>query len=306
MTEQFAGQRIVILGLARQGTALARYLAELGAQVVVSDLRPAAGLGSILDELADLSIELVLGSHPAEMLDGADLLCLSGGVPLSALIVQTALERGIPLSNDSQFFLKACPAAVIGITGSAGKTTTTALTGEMCLASGRRTWVGGNIGRSMLPDLAQIQADDLVVMELSSFQLEIMTLGTAVAGLLNITPNHLDRHKTMEVYTAAKARLLAYQSADGVAVLGQDDPGAWNLRGQVNGRLRSFSAQQPVADGAYLRGDVIVLCDPAGEREVCRVDELQLLGRHNVLNVLAASALADGAGVMPHGCRHGI
>jgi UDP-N-acetylmuramoylalanine--D-glutamate ligase len=149
----------------------------------------------------------------------------------------------------------------------------------------------------MLPDLEHIQPDDLVVMELSSFQLEIMTVGTAVAAILNITPNHLDRHKTMQVYTAAKARLLEHQNANGVAVLGRDDPGAWQLRDKAAGRLRSFSLSRPVPDGAYLQDQTITLCGPAGERAVCQTAELQLLGQHNVLNVLAATALADSAGV---------
>jgi len=312
-----AAQHIVILGLARQGTALARYLAQRGANVVVSDLRPAEELSEAIIQLADLAVEMVLGGHPSSLLEGADLLCLSGGAPVETPIVQEAVARGIPLSNDSQIFLEACPAVVIGVTGSAGKTTTTALTGEMCRAGGRRTWVGGNIGRSMLPDLDEIRPDDLVVVELSSFQLEIMTQSAAVAAILNLTPNHLDRHKTMETYTAAKARLLQYQPAGGVALLGRDDPGSWALRPQVRGRLRAFSLEQEVADGAFLRGETITLRGPAlvpeaqrsgalvleaqrsgkGERPVCRTDELRLLGRHNLLNVLAAAVLADSAGI---------
>ncbi len=298
MTGNWNNQRVVILGLARQGTALARYLSERGARVVVSDLRPADALHDELALLAGLSVETALGGHPENLLDGADQLFLSGGVPLSAPIVRLAAERGVPLSNDSQLFLAACPAKTIGITGSAGKTTTTALVGEMCRQGWPgRTWVGGNIGRSMLPDLAEIEPDDLVVVELSSFQLEIMTLGTDVAAILNVTPNHLDRHKTMEVYTAAKARLLAYQPAGGVAVLGQDDPGAWALRLEARGRVRAFSQHLEVTDGAFLRDETIVLRGPAGEHTVCRTEELQLRGRHNVLNVLAAAALADAAGV---------
>jgi UDP-N-acetylmuramoylalanine--D-glutamate ligase len=301
MVNEFAGQRIVILGLARQGTALARYLVERGGDVVLSDLRSAGELREEIDRLADLSLEVVLGSHPASLLDGADLLCLSGGVPVDAPIVRQAVARGIPLSNDSQIFLEACPAEVIGITGSAGKTTTTALTGEIGKAAGRRTWVGGNIGRPLIADLADIQPADLVVMELSSFQLEIMTRSTGVAAILNLTPNHLDRHKRMEVYTAAKARILTYQGEESVAVLGQDDPGSWALRSRVSGRLRSFSLHEPVSDGAFLRGDDIMLRGLDSERRVCGVSDLRLPGQHNVLNVLAATCLADSVGI-PEEC----
>ncbi len=293
----FSGQRVAILGLARQGTALAHYLVRQGADVVVSDLRPADQLQEALGELAGMPIETVLGGHPLTLLDGADLLCPSAGVPTDAPIVREAQARGIPLSNDSQIFLTACPALVIGITGSAGKTTTTALTGEMCRAGGRRTWVGGNIGRSMLLDLDSIRPDDVVVMELSSFQLEIMTSRVAVGAILNLTPNHLDRHKTMEAYTAAKARLLDHQSVDDLALLGKDDPGSWALRSQVRGRLRAFSLEERVAQGAFLKEGVVMVSWADGEQSVCSADELRLPGRHNVLNALAATALADAVGI---------
>ncbi len=301
MSGSYAGRRVVILGLARQGVALARHLAQHGAEVVVSDLLPAGQLGEALDQLAGLSLEVVLGGHPSSLLDGADLFCLSGGVPADAPIVRQAIARGIPLSNDSQIFLEECPATVIGITGSAGKTTTTAMLGEMCRqghsTDERRIWVGGNIGRSMLPDLDEIGPGDLVVMELSSFQLEIMTKSTPVAAVLNLTPNHLDRHRTMKAYSAAKARLLQHQPVDGIALLGQDDPGVCGLRNLVRGRLRMFSLEDSVADGAFLRDNVITLRGPEGEQPVCRRDELRLLGQHNTLNALAAAALADSVGI---------
>ncbi len=297
MVRELVGQRIVILGLARQGTALAHYLVEQGSDVVLSDLRPAGDLKDELDRLSALPLELELGGHPASLLDGADLLCLSGGVPVDAPIVRQAVARGIPLSNDSQLFLEACSATVIGITGSAGKTTTTALTGEIGRAAGIRTWVGGNIGRPLLADLAQIQPTDLVVMELSSFQLEIMMHSTGVATILNLTPNHLDRHRRMEVYSAAKARILTYQREGSVAVLGQDDPGSWALRSRVRGRLRSFSVNESVDDGAFLLGEDIILRGSELERPICKVGDLCLLGQHNVLNVLAATCLADSVGI---------
>jgi UDP-N-acetylmuramoylalanine--D-glutamate ligase len=271
------------------------------ATVVISDLRPANELVDALAHLADLPVTTVLGGHPFSLLQGIDLLCLSGGVPVDAPIVSEALSRGIPITNDSEIFFRQCPAPIIGITGSAGKTTTTALVGDMCnanlQASGRRVWVGGNIGRSMLPDLADIRRDDLVVMELSSFQLEIMSHSPHVAALLNLTPNHLDRHKTMERYSAAKARILQFQAETGIALLGRDDPGAWSMRDRVRGQLRLFSARTPVERGAFVQRDVIYLRNDDGQSEVCPVDDVRLRGAHNVLNVLAAVALADAAGV---------
>src|SRR5258708_5072287 len=179
---EYRGRRVVILGLARQGVALARYLAEQGAQVVVSDRQPAAQLAQPLAALSGLPIEFALGGHPESLLNGADLLCLSGGVSADLPLARQAVARGIPLSNDSQIFLEAVPAGVqvVGITGSAGKTTTTTLVGRMCLAK----FIGGNIGRPLIGDLAQMRPGDTVVMELSSFQLEIMTRSPQIAPVL--------------------------------------------------------------------------------------------------------------------------
>ena len=292
-----AGRHVVILGLARQGTALARFLAQAGARVVVSDLRDEAALAGPMADLADLPIEYVLGKHPLRLLDRADMLCLSGGVPLEIPIVVEARKRGIPLSNDAQLFLERCPAPVIGITGSAGKTTTTALVGEMCRAAGRRTWVGGNIGNPLIGDLAHIRPDDCVVMELSSFQLEVMTAAPHVAAVLNITPNHLDRHGTMEAYIAAKRNIVACQGAGDVAVLGYDDAHARSLAIETPARLVWFSGGAEVEEGAFKTNGALTLRMEGRDRTICYATEVQLRGAHNLLNVLAASAIAGVVGV---------
>ncbi len=288
---------VVILGLARQGTALARFLVQAGAEVTVSDLRDEAALADRLAELADLPIRYVLGEHPPTLLDGADLLCLSGGVPVDAPIVVEARRRSIPLSNDAQLFLERCPAPVIGITGSAGKTTTTALVGEMCRAAGLRTWVGGNIGNPLIADLDQIQPDDWVVMELSSFQLEIMTISPHIAAVLNITPNHLDRHKTMETYIAAKRNIVAHQKPEDFALLGYDDANARALALETAAHLLWFSGGAEVEEGAFRTNGELTLRVDGVDRVICQVAEVQLLGRHNLLNVLAACALSGLVGV---------
>ena len=150
MSDELTGKRIVILGLARQGTALARFAAENGAHVVVSDIRSKSELGPALDELSDLPIEIILGQHPDSLLDGTDILALSGGVSSDLPLVLEAQRRGIQLTNDSLEFMKRTPGTVIGITGSAGKTTTTALTGAMAQESGRRTWIGHSGDRCAL------------------------------------------------------------------------------------------------------------------------------------------------------------
>lgn len=304
------GKRLVILGMARQGTALARFAVGAGAFVTLSDLRPAERLAEVLEGLGDLPadrLRYVLGEHPLSLLDECDALALSGGVAVDSPIAVEAQRRGVPLTNDSLEFARRSPAPIIGITGSAGKTTTTSLVGQMGHKAGRVTWVGGNIGQPLINHLADMSPADLVVKELSSFQLEIWQgVSPAVAAILNITPNHLDRHKTMARYAEAKSNILRFQQEDSVALLSADNPGALALRDLVRGRLRLFSLRGPVEDGAYVRDGRIWLTGPEGARALCPTSEIRLRGVHNVLNVLAAAALAESAGLPDAAIIEGI
>ena len=290
------GKHLIILGFARQGKALARFAVGVGATVTITDLRSAETLQPALADLSDLDIEYILGEHPLTLLNDADMVAVSGGVPANAPFVQAARERNITITNDSLEFTKRAPTAVIGITGSAGKTTTTALTGVMGQLSGRMTWVGGNIGRPLIADLHKMNPNDMVVQELSSFQLELWNQSPHVAAVLNITPNHLDRHKTMDAYADAKANILRFQTENDIAVLAADDPGAFALEHEVRGRLRTFSLRGVVEDGAFIRDNGIWLRN-GSEKHVCSVDDIQLRGQHNILNVLAAVTLADSVNV---------
>ncbi len=307
----WAGRRVLVIGLARQGKALARYLTAQGAHVTVTDQKPASSLASAIEELEGLPVEFVLGGHPPGLLEGADLLCLSGGVPADLPLAQQARQRGLAVTNDSQIFVDASPAPTIGITGSAGKTTTTALVGRMAErqaeVTGVRAWIGGNIGRPMLEDLGLIKPHDYVVMELSSFQLEVMTASPNVAAILNLTPNHLDRHRTMAAYTEAKARILMAQGPDDAAVLGQDDPDAWRLRERVRGSLWSFGFEKPLAgQGASWGGGLIVLHAGDQPEVVVSVGEVLLRGEHNLQNIAAACAIAAAAGIPVEAMREAI
>jgi UDP-N-acetylmuramoylalanine--D-glutamate ligase len=306
------GKRVIVIGAARQGIALTRYLAEQGAQVVLNDQKPvdqlqfAKELLDNRDEYISSRIEWSFGAHPIGLLDGADLVCPSAGVPLELPLLQEAIRRGIPLSNDSQIFLEVCPCLTIGITGSAGKTTTTTLVGKIAQAAieagnapYRKAWVGGNIGLPTISMLAEMQPNDLVVMELSSFQLELMTKSVRIACLLNITPNHLDRHSSMEAYVAAKRRILEYQSSHDAAILGRDDPGAWDLLDTVRGKRYSFGMEKPPESmrGAFVEGEWLCLWDGEITLQVVRVGEIQLRGGHNLQNVMAACAISQAAGI---------
>jgi UDP-N-acetylmuramoylalanine--D-glutamate ligase len=197
--------------------------------------------------------------------------------------------------------MEAVPCPVIGITGSAGKTTTTTLVGRMAQKAAQpdqKVWVGGNIGLPLIDHIGEIQPWDIVVLEFSSFQLDQMTISPQVAAVLNITPNHLDRHGTLEAYTAAKARLLAFQQTGDTAVLSSEDPGSWGLRDMVKDHLITFGLACPPAGqtGTYLAGEELTLYNGLSTRALMPRSAIQLRGEHNLRNVLAAFAIACAAG----------
>ncbi len=293
------GKRIVIFGFGRQGRALASWLPTVGAEVVVTDSRTARELGIRRRQYPD--VRFYLGGHPDDAIVGARHICISGGVPLDLPILDAARQRDIPITNDAQLFVERCPAPIIGITGSAGKTTTTALVAQIIRNAGYTVWLGGNIGNPLIEDLPKIKPDHLVVMELSSFQLELMRSSPQIAVVLNLTPNHLDRHGTLENYAAAKANIIRFQQPSDVSVLGLDDPGSRSMEPLVPGELLAFSRYEMVADGAFLLGNRIVVAGAASfdssPHVVCQRDEIPLRGDHNVSNVLAACAIAGAMGL---------
>lgn len=303
-------KRTLIIGAARQGIALARFLAGRGANVIINDRKPEAELASARQMLMDTAVEWVCGDHPVSLLNRVDVICVSGGVPLTMPLIAEGKKQGKPVTNDSQIFLDAAPCVTVGITGSAGKTTTTTLVGRMAEVASNlphpvyhKAWVGGNIGLPLIAHIDEMTANDLAVLELSSFQLEIMTKSPHVAALLNITPNHLDRHGSMAAYTAAKIRILENQTSDDIAILGQDDPGAWNQVDKVRGNLITFGFDDPGVGeiGAFAQDGSVYLRDGEQIRLLVEKDAVSLRGNHNLLNVIAACAIAKGAG-LPEGC----
>jgi len=330
------GKNVLVIGIARQGIALTRYLTHHGANVIVNDRRQLDQLQEAREALHDLPIKWIVGSHPVSMLDEIDLICISGGVPSDLPIVVEAHQRGIPISNDSQIFLDACPCKVIGITGSAGKTTTTTLVGLIAQAaveelgaipqevieidskpsyinSGSRIWVGGNIGSPLISVVDQIKPNDLAVMELSSFQLEIMESSPHIAAVLNITPNHLDRHKSMENYRDAKSRILTFQTSQDVAIINLDDPVVRDLQNNINGRLVVFSKQEIAGDVPSLffnpETETVQISHSlqSGERvDVINLKDIPLRGEHNLMNVIASCAIAHACGISPMAMESGV
>jgi UDP-N-acetylmuramoylalanine--D-glutamate ligase len=312
MTEM-TGRRVVVLGLARQGVALARFLAARGAHVTVSDLKSEEQLAAERAQLADVPVNFCLGGHPIALLDSVDLLCLSGGVPIDLPIVQEARRRGVPLSGDAQLFLESSPAPVIGITGSAGKTTTTTLVSRMteqAVAEGafRKTWLGGNIGHPLLEDVDQMSRDDIAVMELSSFQLDLVTLSPQIAALLNITPNHLDRHHSMTAYRAAKARIVDFQQSGDAAIFNWEDPESRALASRAHGRHLFFGIENRKwsGEGAFLDAGWIMIERNGQTERVLPIEKVLLRGEHNLANATAACAIAAAAGLSTQAMAAGI
>jgi len=306
------GRQVVIVGAARQGIALAAYLATHGARVLITDKRPAVQLQVAQDRLSGLPVEWHLGGHPIELLEGSELLCISGGVPSDIPLVTAAQQRGIPVSNDSQIFLELSPCPVIGITGSAGKTTTTVLVGRILQAMEgvgiHHAWVGGNVGNPLISNLDEMTPDDLAAIELSSFQLEWMTRSPHIAAVLNLAPNHLDRHATMQAYVTAKVRILDFQTSQDVAVLNREDEATWALSSHVQGQVWSFGRDAlPIGElGTFVRGNEIWLRNNKDEQPVVPLSLIELIGEHNLHNVLAACAIAGAAGASPEAMRKGV
>jgi UDP-N-acetylmuramoylalanine--D-glutamate ligase len=300
--QNYKDMKIIVIGAGRQGTALSHFLAQKGARVILTDNRTEDLLGD-LQPLHDAGVSFAFGAHDPALLDGANLVCLSGGVSPELPFVKEAIAHGIPLSNDSQVLLENSPATVIGITGSAGKTTTTSLVGAMANRfnemKGNRfnVWIGGNIGNPLIGQVDAMGVDDLVVLELSSFQLELMTRSPQIAAVLNLTPNHLDRHGTMEAYRSAKANILIYQKKGDTAVLNRDDPGSWAMLDAVKGDLITFGFKKPPShlNGTYVDRGRVCLQSGKDTIKMFPVEWIQLRGKHNLSNALAAAALAASA-----------
>ena len=300
------GKRVLVVGMARSGVAAAKLLAQAGATPIINDAKSADQLGDALHALHGLPCEWRLGEAPLDLLTGCDAVVISPGVPIRSKFIEAAKEQEIPLIGELELGFLFVPGRYVAITGTNGKTTTASLMAEICKNAGMLTWLAGNIGYPLTALAGQTQPEDVVVVEVSSFQCESFdTFRPEVAAVLNITEDHMDRHGTMEEYAAMKRRVFGRQGEEQIAVLNWDDPRCRKMAEGLRPRVARFSRREPVAYGAYLSGQgEIVVAMNGTPRAICPAAEVRLPGPHNLENALAAAAMSAALGVPLPVIRH--
>src|SRR5690625_4398139 len=266
---EWAGNRVAVLGLGVSNMALMRYLIRRGAEITAYDQQSPSGLGTTYHELLNMPVKLRLGVQHHEMQDlhQFDQVFVTPGMPRNLDVLVEAQRRGAVLSSEIQLFLDHCAAKVIGVTGSSGKTTTTALIGEILAAAGWRVHVGGNIGRPLIETVDDIAKTDWVVLELSSFQLDRLDRSPHIGVVTNISPNHLQEHGSMGAYIEAKTEILRWQGQSDRAILNWDDPMARHFCSHTDGQVRYFSSTQALEAGVFIQDDQIVITRPGSWRQ---------------------------------------
>ncbi len=303
---RLGGRRAAVVGLGVSNLPLIRFLLRSGAEVTGMDRKGPEELVDRYPELRSLGIGLELGPGYLGRLPEFDLIFLAPGIRKDLPELAAARERGAEIASEIGLVLERCRAPVIGVTGSAGKTTTTTLIGEILKADGREVYVGGNIGRPLIEVVDSISPAAVVVLELSSFQLQLVRRSPGIGLITNLSPNHLDVHASLEEYLDAKKNIFRFQPAAGWTVLNRDQPATRALAAECRGRVAFFSRLEELERGAFLRGKLIVFRGPGGERAVCDLAHIRLPGQHNLENVLAAAAVTSCYGAAPKAIARAI
>jgi UDP-N-acetylmuramoylalanine--D-glutamate ligase len=300
-------KRVLVVGLGKSGVASALFLKKRGARVTVSDSKPEAELRDEILLLLDHGITVETGGHGDRTFRGQDLIVVSPGVPFDAPQLEQARALGEQVIGEVELAAQFLPGPIVAITGANGKTTTTTLTGEIIAAGKFPALVGGNIGTPAITFADQARPDTWTVLEVSSFQLEtIVSFKPRIAVILNITPDHLDRHKTFENYVNAKARIFENQHPEDFVILNADDPTTAELASRTRAQLFWFSRKQEVEEGAFVRGGNIFFRGAKSEREIMPVSEIPLKGAHNLENVLAGVSIGALVGCQPAQIREAV
>ncbi len=306
---KYKGKRVLVVGFGLSGVAVAKYMAKQGAKVTVTDMKQKSELKDSVDAIGDLKIEFELGKHNNKTFHTAELIVVSPGVPLNIKPLEEAREKLIPIMSEVELAVHGIKSPIVGITGTNGKTTVTALVGEMFKADNKATFVGGNIGVPMLNLLNdETEKNDVVVAELSSFQLELTEkLVPAVAVFTNIEEDHLDRYGDIGTYIAAKKRLLKACDKNSFVVLNHDCPNVARLADECPGKIIWFTKKDPMSVGGtfaeqftgcyYRASDKKIVCKVTGKEEIFDLTQFKLFGEHNRENLMAAICAARAMGV---------
>jgi len=304
---EIKNKRVLVVGLGKSGVASATFLNDRGARVTVSDAKSEDQLRSAIPALLDKGISVETGGHSERTFRDQDLIVVSPGVPSDVPQLEKARAQGIPIIGEVELASRFLQGHIIAITGSNGKTTTTALAGEVIGMGGYEVLVGGNIGTPAISLIAEATPDTYNVLEISSFQLEsIESFHPEIAVILNITPDHLDRHHSFDAYVRAKARILENQAIQDHAVLNADDPACAGLAGKTRARVYWFSRKKEIQPGAFVHDGSIIWRDDEGDQEVMPTGSITLKGAHNLENVLAAVCVGRIVGCEQHRIRRAV
>ena len=302
---KYEGKKVLVVGMARSGVAAAQLLVKHGAVVTVNDSKTREQLGDVLSPLENLPVQWALGCPAMDVLAGQDVLVISPGIPDSVPFVKKAKADGIYVIGEVELAYQLTTGQMVAVTGTNGKTTTVSLLGEIFANAGKTTHVVGNIGYPYSLAGLSSKQDDMIVCEISSFQMETAdTFHPKVAALLNITEDHLNRHGDMATYTAMKMRIFRRQTEEDYAVFNDDDPALQPLIPQVKSHVLLFSRKHEVPEGAFARDGKVVLRLNGQEKIVCAADEIYIPGPHNLENALAAVCVAGAMGVSTEALRH--
>lgn len=301
------GKRVLIVGMARSGIAAAELLTKAGARVTVNDAKGEEAFGDKLDELKKLNLTFRLGENGLDALENQDMLIISPGVPIDAPIVKRAEMLRIPVLGEMEMAAGFIRSDMVAVTGTNGKTTTVSLLGAIFREAGKLCYVAGNIGYPLSAAAMLAKKEDMVVVEVSSFQLETTkNFHPLSAAVLNVTEDHLNRHGTMEVYTGLKKHIFDAQSHADYAVLNYEDEACREMADELESHVLYFSRMHEVPEGAFVRDGQIIWRLDGEEKVICKADEVRIPGPHNLENALAATAIAASRGVPGAVIRHAL
>ena len=291
--DSLIGKSVAVIGIGVSNRPLIELLLSRGIAVTACDRKDRSALGELADQLEAQGCNLQLGEGYLEDLD-QDIIFRTPGMRPDLPQLQKAVQGGSRLTSEMEVFFSVCPCPIIAVTGSDGKTTTSSIIAEMLREAGRTVYLGGNIGHPLLAEAGEMRESDLVVLELSSFQLLTMTQSPHIAVMTNLAPNHLDVHKDFAEYIAAKENIFTHQNSQDIAVFNQDNDITRGQSKRAKGAVRLFSRKGEVTEGVFLQGDAIFSRKNGMEREILKTSDIRLPGVHNVENYMAAIAAVEG------------